>query len=69
MHVTGFSEDLDKLAMVRLLEDIIGKAVPEHIVIGLVQAAETLSLNPTFHPLYEIFLKVKKFICTWRESL
>jgi hypothetical protein len=60
MHVTHFPEDLDKLAVLRLLVDIIKKDEPERIVSGLVEAAETLILNPIFHPLYEMFLQVKK---------
>jgi hypothetical protein len=61
MHVIRFPEDLDKLAVVRLLVDIMEKKVPEHIVTALVQAAENLSHIASFHPLYEIFLQVKKF--------
>jgi hypothetical protein len=44
---------------VQLLDAIMENEAPERIVNDLVEAAETLSLNPTFHPRHEIFIQVK----------
>jgi hypothetical protein len=44
----------------RLLASILENEKPEHIINGLSTAAKSLGCDPTYQPLYKVFVEVCK---------